>query len=84
MCLVLGLILGHFTNSIQALLSSNIVQFNLGVYISIGNTFFNSSSKVIIGFFSLIEWDKSIYSASVVDRLILDYNLDVHKIGQPA
>ena len=41
MSLVLGLILGHLTNSIHQLLSSNIVQCTLGNLASIGDNCFH-------------------------------------------
>ena len=71
-CLVLGLILGHLTNSMQLLLSSKMVQCTLACSIMIGSTTANSPISAIRGIVSLIACDRAIYSASVVLNDISD------------
>ena len=73
-----------FTISIHALLSSKIVQCILGVVSSIGKISLSSCNKFIIGIASLIECDNTIYSLSVLDRLICVCSFDSHIIGHPA
>ena len=46
------------------------------------NVFSNCSICSIIGMISLIACDIAIYSASVVDKYISDFNLEAHSIGQ--
>ena len=77
-----GQIFGAFSNSITLLLSSNTLQLTLGRFVSMFNGFYNCSRCYIIGMISLIDCDSAIYSASVVDKDILDCNLDDHSIGQ--
>ena len=84
MCFVIGLILGHFTNSIHDLLSSNTTHWILGTYVSMGDVDVSSFSKHITGAASLIECDSAMYLASVIDILISVCNLDKHYIGHSA
>ena len=49
-----------------------------------GSISFNSLSNSINGITRLIDWDRAIYSPSVVDRAMYGINLERHMMGQLA
>ena len=79
---VRGRILGALYNSIAPLLYSNALHLLLGRFDSMFKVFSNCSVCYIIGMISIISCDGAMYSASVVDKDILDCNLDAHSIGK--
>ena len=83
MCLVWGQYLGLLANYLAPSLSSNMVHLTVDCGVGslrINNSSSNSSRKGII---SRVDWDRAIYSASVVMRAISVYNLIFHILGQP-
>ena len=81
-CFVQGGIFGTLANLTAPLLYSNTLHFTLGRFDSMFNVFSNCSRCSIICVISLIACDSAMYSASAVDKDILDFNLDAHSIGQ--
>ena len=81
-CFVRGRIFGDLANSIAPLLSLNNLHLTLGRFNSMFNVFYNCSRCSIIGMISFVTSYSTMYSASVMDKDISDYNLDAHSIGQ--
>ena len=79
---VRGRIFGALANSIAPLLSSNTLHFTLERFDSVFNVFSNCYICSVVGMISLISCDRAMYSDSVVDKEISDFNLDAHSIGQ--
>ena len=73
---------GALANSITPLLSMNTLHLMLGRFDSMFNVLSYCSICSIIGMISIIACDSAMLSASVVDKNILDCNLDAHSIGQ--
>ena len=82
MCFVRGWIFVALANSITLLLSLNTLHFKLGHFDSMFNVVSNCYRCSIIAMISIIACDRAMYSASVVDKEILDCNLDAHSIRQ--
>ena len=75
-------IFGKFDNSIAPLLISNTLHFTLRRFDSMFNVLSNCSRCFIVVMISMIECDRAMYSASVVNNEISDCNLDAHSIGK--
>ena len=84
-CFVRGHILGTFAISMVPLLYSKILQQINGVGTCATNLCSDASlAKDKIGNMSLVDVEREMYSASVVDKAISVCNLETHSIGLSA